>query len=71
MGGSSSQYITTLLGIGEHRPCDSGDILFLICNVTSLGHIFKGLCEFMGESLSRRVTPFPCLAAIDLVQVEI
>ena len=30
----------------------SGYIMLLICHVTSLDHMFNGLCEFMGGSLS-------------------
>ena len=33
----------------EHRHCDSGDIVFLICHVISREHTFKGLCEFKGR----------------------
>ena len=33
----------------EHRHCDSGDIVFLICHVISREHTFKGLCEFRVE----------------------
>ena len=45
--------------------------MFLICHVTSCGHMFKGLREFMGGSPSRRVNILSCLVAIGLVQVEI
>ena len=55
----------------EHRHCDSGDIVFLNYHVTSREDMFKGLCEFMGGCLSRRVTTFLCLVIISLVQVEI
>ena len=48
------------------KHCDSGD-MFLICCVTSRGHIFIGLYEFMGGSPSGLVTTL----AIGLVQVEI
>ena len=33
----------------DPKHCDSGDIMFLICHVTSCEHMFKRLCEFMGE----------------------
>ena len=33
--------------------------------------VFKGLCKFMDEILSRRVTTLPSLMAIGLLQVEI
>ena len=26
----------------DHRHCDGGDIMFLICHVSSCKHIFKG-----------------------------
>ena len=34
----------------DHNHCNSGDIMFLICHVTSREHMFKGLYEFMGEA---------------------
>ena len=69
MGESSSKYH---LGKScEHRHYDSRDIVFLIRHVSSREHIFKGFCEFKGEIPSRRVTTFPCLVAIGLMQVEI
>ena len=41
----------------EHWNCDSGDIGFLICSVTSPEeHMFKELCEFTGGIPSRRVS---------------
>ena len=57
-------------GFGNHRNCDSGDIMFLICHLTSRNHMFKGLCEFMGWSSSQLVTTLPCFVAISLLQVE-
>ena len=54
----------------EHRHYDSGGIVFLICYMISREHMFKGLCEFMGGIPSRRLTTFPFLAAIGLVQME-
>ena len=45
--------------------------MVLVCHVNSHGHVFKGLCEFMGGNLSWRVTTLPYLVAIGLVQVEI
>ena len=36
----------------EYKACDSGDIMFLICHVTS-HDIFKGLCKFKDGSPSR------------------
>ena len=37
----------------DHKHCNGGDKMFLIYHVTSREHVFKGLCEFMGENLSR------------------
>ena len=51
----------------EHRHYDSGDIVFSICHVASCEHMFKGLCEFMGEIPSQRVTNFLCFVATGLV----
>ena len=35
----------------DHKHCDSGDIVFLICHVTHREHMLKRLCEFShGES---------------------
>ena len=48
------------------RRYDSGDIVFLICHVTSREHLFKGFCEFIGRIKSRTVTLFPCFVAIGL-----
>ena len=36
----------------DHKHCDSGNV-FLICHMTSLEQMFKGLCEFMGVSPSQ------------------
>ena len=60
-----------LATFGGHRHCGSGDIMFLICHVTSRDHVFKGICDFMGKSHSRPVTTSPYLVAIGLVQVDI
>ena len=43
---------------GDHRHCESGGRC-LICHVTSYVHMFKGLCYFMGGSLSLVKSP-PC-----------
>ena len=34
---------------GGHMYCDGGDIMSLTYHVTSHDHVFKGLCDFMGE----------------------
>ena len=55
----------------EHRHYDSGDIVFLICHVTSCEHMCKGLCDFMGGIPSWKVATFPYFVTIGLMQVEI
>ena len=46
--------------------------MFLICNMASHEHMFKGLYEFMGGRPSHgRVSALPCFVAIGPVQVEI
>ena len=37
----------------DHRYCDSGDILFLICPMISQDHWMKESCGFADENLSR------------------
>ena len=37
---------------GDPRHGDCGDIMNLTCHLISRDHMFKGLCEFMGVSLS-------------------
>ena len=54
----------------NHKYYDSGN-MFLIHHETSREHMFKGLCEFIGGSFSRRVTTLPYLIAIDLMQLGI
>ena len=44
---------------GDNRDREGGD-LFLICHVISCDHMFKGLCYFVGGSLSRQITSLPC-----------
>ena len=42
-----------LIKFRDHRYCDSGHIMILICYVTSRNHVFKELCVFIGRSPSR------------------
>ena len=35
----------------DHKYCDSKDIMFLICRVTSCEPLFKGLCKFLAIGL--------------------
>ena len=53
-------YMLELLTVCHHADmfcdyghCNSGDIKFLKFYVMSRDHMFKGLCEFMGGSLSQ------------------
>ena len=69
-------YGWNLLKVCHHlgKSCENryyGDIVLLICHVTSREHKFKWLCEFLGGIASRRFTTFPCLVTIGLVRVEI
>ena len=53
-----------MVGHHRHKPYDdnhydSGNIMFLICNIILREYILKGLCEFMGAGSSRRVTNLP------------
>lgn len=51
MVGSCLQYVTTLVSfVTEHRQYDSGDVMFLICLVTSRDYMFKELCDFVDRS---------------------
>ena len=34
----------------DHKNCDAKDIMFFICHMTSLEHMFKGLFKFVGGS---------------------
>ena len=36
----------------DHKFCDGGDIMFLICHVSFRELILKGLCQFLGGILS-------------------
>ena len=56
---------------GDQRHFDSGDIMNLICQLTSLDHMFKALHELMGGMPSRYAGNLSCLVAIFLVQVKI
>ena len=56
MGESSSKYVTTLVSLVNKGTMISGDIMFLICDMGSCKHIFKGLYEFMVGIPSGTVT---------------
>ena len=70
MDGSSLQYHQPVSSSCEHKHCDSGDILFFICHVSSREHMLKELGEFMGRSSSRSVTTLPCLVVFGVMQVK-
>ena len=55
----------------EHSYYDSGGKVVLICHMILPEHMFKGLCEFMGEIPSQRDITFPCLVSIGLAEVKI
>ena len=37
----------------DHRRCDMGDLIILICHVTLRDHVFKGSCDTMEKNTSR------------------
>ena len=41
---------------GGHRYSDSGDIMVFVCHVILQDHVIKKPCDFIGWSLSRKVT---------------
>ena len=49
---------------GGHRLCGRRDIIFLVCLVISQDRVIKGSCDYMGGSLSRKVTVLPSFVAI-------
>ena len=51
---------------GDHRHCDSGDLLISMCHLTS-----DGLWGFMGVCPSRQVIISSCFVINGLVPVEI
>ena len=51
--------------LSDHKHCDCGDTMALICHVTSRDHMF------MSGSLLRRVATLPSLVIFGLKQVEI
>ena len=54
-----------------HRHCDSGDIMALVCHMTSQDHVIEVSSDFMGRSPGRWDTFLPKLVTIDTVVVEI
>ena len=37
---------------GGHRDCGRGEVMVLVCDVTSCHHLFKVLCDLMGRNPS-------------------
>ena len=56
---------------GSKRQCISGDVMVLVCHMTSQDHVIKESCDFMGESPLRSVTNLSILVAISTVVVEV
>ena len=54
-----------------HSHYSSGDIVFEICHMASVYHMFKELCDFMGRNPSSLVNTLLCLVAIGLMQAKI
>ena len=53
---------------GDHRYCDSGDML-LVCHVIEQDYVIKESCEFMSERNSWYVTTLPSLVFTCIVVV--
>ena len=53
-----------------HGQCGSGDIMVLVCYVSSRDHVIKGSCDYMGRSPSRLVTILPSLVVIGTTVVK-
>ena len=53
-----------LAEIADHGSSASGDIMFLLCHVTSQDHVIKESCEFIGRSSSWYVTTLTSLVTM-------
>ena len=53
---------------GGHWTCRGGDILFLICHVTSCDHEVRGSCDVMGKFPSLYGSTLPSLVVTCVVQ---
>ena len=60
-----------LAKFGDHRHCDSGDIMILVCHMILQDHVIKWSFEFTGRIPSRYVTILPSLVAMGTVLVKI
>ena len=56
---------------GGHRHCDSGDLMVLVCQVTSQHQVTQEPCNSLGQSALRQVNTLPRLVAIGTVVAEI
>ena len=60
----------------DHKHCDGGDIMFLICHVTYRkqtlqNHMMERPGNFMSENSPWYINTFPSLMAIHIAVVEI
>ena len=55
---------------GEHWSSATGDIKYLICQVTSQDHVIEESCDFMSGSSSLFDTTLPSLLDIRTVMAE-
>ena len=51
---------------GDHRHCDTGDAMFLMCHVISCDHMFTGLYKVMSGSPVRPVIILACLLQVEI-----
>ena len=56
---------------GDHWSSTSGNIKYIIFDVTSQNHLIEGSYKFMDKISLLYVTTMPSLAAIDIVVMEI
>ena len=60
-----------LAQFGVHGSSAGGDIMHLVCHVTSHDHLIKGSCRFIGGSSLQYVTTVVSVVIISLVTLEI
>ena len=56
---------------GDHWSSTSGNIKYLIFQVTSQNYLIEGSYKFMNKTSLLYVTTMPSLVAIDIVVIEI
>ena len=59
-----------LAQFGVQRSCASGDIMHLICHVTSQDNLIERSYGLVGESSSQCVTTLASLVTTDILRVE-